>query len=97
MNCLLKKVGEFDVEDCGDLTLKVMAQFSHLVDPQRVCVQGISHGGFLTGWLIGHPSYKDIWAAASLWNANLDLTYFITSADIPDWAFATCLDQELDF
>lgn len=49
----------------------------------------------MTGWLIGHPEYKDMWAAAGLWNSVLDMTYMIQSTDIPDWIYACCLNEEL--
>lgn len=67
-----------------------------MVDPKRMCVEGGSHGGFLTGWLIGHPKYKDLWAAAGLWNAVLDMSYMVASTDIPDWIFACCQNKELN-
>jgi dipeptidyl aminopeptidase/acylaminoacyl peptidase len=47
--------------------------------------------------MIGHPDYKDMWKAASLQNPILDLTYMVISADIPDWVFACCGNEELDF
>jgi len=61
-----------------------------------MCVEGGSHGGFMTGWLIGHPKYKDLWAAAGLWNAVLDMSYMVAATDIPDWIYACCQNKELD-
>lgn len=90
LDSLLGNIGSRDVEDCGNLTKAAIAQFSHLVDPKRVCVEGGSHGGFMTGWLIGHPDFKDMWCAAGLWNAVLDMSYMVQSTDIPDWIFACC-------
>lgn len=49
----------------------------------------------MTGWLIGHQKYKDLWAASSIWNGVLDMTYMVTSTDIPDWIWACCLNKEL--
>ena len=66
-----------------------------MVDPKRICVEGGSHGGFLAGWLIGHPKFKEIWSAAALWNAVLDMSYMITSSDIPDWIYTCCLNKDL--
>lgn len=50
----------------------------------------------MTGWLVGHPEFKDLWAAAGLWNAVLDMTYMVQSTDIPDWIFACCQNKELE-
>jgi acylaminoacyl-peptidase len=70
------------------LTKKAIEVLDGKVDEKRVCVYGGSHGGFMTGWLIGHPQFKDMWAAAALWNPVLDMTYMLQSTDIPDWIFA---------
>ncbi len=56
---------------------------------------GRSHGGFVTGWLIGHPEFKDLWNSACLWNAVLDMTYMLTITDIPDWIYAGGQNKEL--
>jgi len=77
LDSLLGHIGSRDVEDCGNLTKMAIEKFSNVVDPKRVCVEGGSHGGFLTGWLIGHPEFKDLWAGACLWNAVLDMTYMV--------------------
>ena len=71
--------------------------FSGIVDPERLGVFGGSHGGFLTGHLIGHPEYKDMWKAASFRNPVVDMTYMVTSSDIPDWIYACCGSEEMDF
>ena len=97
LNSLVGTIGEFDVDDCANLTKMALDQFSDVVDPARVGVEGGSHGGFLTGHLIGHPQYKDMWAAASLWNPVLDMTYMVNSTDIPDWIYACCGGEEIDF
>lgn len=51
----------------------------------------------MTGWLIGHPDYKDLWAAACIWNGVLDMAYMVTSTDIPDWIYACCLKKDFNF
>lgn len=66
MEKLLGRVSEIDVEDCGELTLMALKKFKHVVDPSKVGVMGLSHGGFLTAWLAGHPAYKDLWKAACM-------------------------------
>ena len=95
MDSLLGNIGSVDVEDCGNLTKAAIKQFGDIVDEKRVCVEGGSHGGFMTGWLIGHPEFKDLWAAAGIWNGVLDMSYMVASTDIPDWIFACCQNKEL--
>ena len=96
MDSLLGQIGVKDVEDCGELTIKALKQFEQIVDPTKVAVTGGSHGGFLTGWLCGHPAYKDLWATACMPNAVLDMNYMNTSTDIPDWIAACVFNQDLD-
>ena len=50
----------------------------------------------MSAWLIGHPDYKDMWAAAGIWNAVLDMSYMITSSDIPDWMYACVKNETFD-
>jgi hypothetical protein len=50
----------------------------------------------MTGWLIGHPDFKNLWSCAALWNAVLDMTYMVSSTDIPDWIFACCQNKHLE-
>ena len=96
MNSLLGNIGFNDVEDCGELTKLAIQKFSHIIDPLKIGLTGGSHGGYLTGWLIGHPTYKDIWAAAAVRNAVFDLNYMNASTDIPDWIYACVFNKELD-
>jgi acylaminoacyl-peptidase len=51
----------------------------------------------LTGWLIGHPKYKDLWAVSSLWNPVLNIPFMVMSTDIPDWVYACTYNREIDF
>ena len=53
LNTLLGTIGVNDAQDCGNLTKKALEQFSDVVDPERLGVFGGSHGGFLTGHMIG--------------------------------------------
>jgi acylaminoacyl-peptidase len=95
MDALLGTIGDVDVEDCGNLTLKALETFQSIVDPKRVAVYGGSHGGFLTGWLAGHPKFKDLWAAAVLWNPVINMSYMVAATDIPDWMYACCMNRDL--
>eukprot|EP00191_Tetraselmis_sp_GSL018_P007403 CAMPEP_0177612022 /NCGR_PEP_ID=MMETSP0419_2-20121207/20928_1 /TAXON_ID=582737 /ORGANISM="Tetraselmis sp., Strain GSL018" /LENGTH=750 /DNA_ID=CAMNT_0019108041 /DNA_START=128 /DNA_END=2378 /DNA_ORIENTATION=- len=77
------EVGTLDVADCMDaLSAAVAAGFA---DPDRVAVCGGSHGGFLTGHLVGqHP---EAFRAGILRNPVVDLGLMVFSSDIPDWTF----------
>ena len=68
-----------------------------MIDPKKVGVTGGSHGGFLTGHLIGHEEFKDIWGAAAVRNPVLDLSYMLSATDIPDWIYACGKNEEINF
>jgi acylaminoacyl-peptidase len=97
MNTLLGNIGVNDVADCGELTLKALSTFGDVIDPARVGVYGGSHGGFLSGWLIGHQKYKDLFKVACLWNPVLNMNYMAASTDIPDWITACTEDKMHDW
>lgn len=89
LNALVGEIGIADVYDCGELVREALKQHSDVLDPARVAVYGGSHGGFLTGWLAGHPEYKDLFCAGVLWNPVLNLNYNIVATDIPDWVLGS--------
>ncbi|PPR01816.1 hypothetical protein CVT24_001680 [Panaeolus cyanescens] len=85
VRALLGKCGTLDVEDC-------IASAEHLISlgisekgPGKQLVTGGSHGGFLTGHLIGQ--YPTFFSAAVLRNAVTSATN-TTTTDIPDWYFS---------
>ncbi|HEV3120628.1 MAG TPA: S9 family peptidase [Isosphaeraceae bacterium] len=53
-----------------------------LVDPARQFVYGISYGGFMTSWLVGHTRQ---FRAAAAQNAVTDLDVMWGTSDIPSW------------
>ena len=57
-------VGRNDVDDCIKSIEVVLKQESKLIDGNRLCVVGGSHGGFLTGHLIGQ--YPDKFKSAAM-------------------------------
>jgi len=94
LNSLLGHIGDRDVHDCGRLAKEAIARYPTIVDPARVGVYGASHGGFLTGWLIGHPDYCKLFKASVLWNPVINMSYMYASTDIPDWIVACCLGKD---
>ena len=55
------------------------------VDEKQIAVMGGSHGGLLTGHLVGqHPSR---FRCASLRNPVMDVSAMIHLSDIPDWCY----------
>jgi acylaminoacyl-peptidase len=97
LDALLGHIGERDVEDVGELVKLALSKYSNIVDSEKVALYGASHGGFLTGWLIGHPSYKDLWKAAILWNPVINMSYMVSSTDIPDWIYACSLNEDMNY
>ena len=94
LNSLLGHIGDRDVHDCGQLTQLAIDKFPSIVDAGKVGVYGASHGGFMTGWLIGHPDYKDLYKSAVLWNPVINMSYMYSSTDIPDWILSCCLNKD---
>jgi acylaminoacyl-peptidase len=89
----LGNIGVTDVYDAGEMTKKALESFPDQIDPTKLGVYGGSHGGFLTSWLVGHPDYKDLYAAAVSWNPVLNMSYMVASTDIPDWMYACCKNE----
>ena len=90
-------VGKVDVDDCGELVKATLERFKHLINPKRVATYGGSHGGYLTGMLIGSPKYKDLFSSAILWNPCINFNYMYASTDIPDWIRACILGKDLEY
>ncbi|GMH38642.1 hypothetical protein BSKO_06526 [Bryopsis sp. KO-2023] len=80
-------VGTYDVADC-------IAALDHSVekgwtDNSRVGVMGGSHGGFLTGHLVGqHP---ERFLAGVLLNPVMNLAHMVSTSDISDWIYVEAL------
>lgn len=51
---------------------------------------GGSHGGFLTGWLLG-SEHRQLFSCGALWNPVVDLPAMLGTTDIPEWVFAEAL------
>jgi acylaminoacyl-peptidase len=64
-----------------------------LVDESRVAVSGGSHGGLLTGHLIGqHPAR---FRAGTLRNPVMDVSLMVHVSDIPDWCYCEAWGAEV--
>ncbi|KAI0341185.1 alpha/beta-hydrolase [Trametopsis cervina] len=81
---LMGRIGTLDIEDC-------MTSLRHLeilgytkFGPGQQYVMGGSHGGFITGHLIGQ--YPDFFSGAVLRNPVISLGE-LSYSDIPDWYF----------
>lgn len=96
MESILGNIGDQDVFDASELTLKACKEFPDQIDAEKVGITGGSFGGFLTTWLIGHPKYNYIWKAAVAWNAIVDLNYMSVCADVPDWCFAVAMRKKME-
>ncbi|KAF9230861.1 Alpha/Beta hydrolase protein, partial [Melanogaster broomeanus] len=78
---LLGHIGTLDIGDC-------IAAVEELIklgisESGRQLVQGVSHGGFITGHLIGQC--PDVFKAAVMQNPVTSLGEFASSSDIPDF------------
>jgi len=85
------------VHDCGQLTLKALDLYQDFVDKSKVTLWGGSHGGYLIGMLTGHPDYCHLWAAAASRNPVLNMSFMLSSTDIPDWMYACVLNKSMTF
>ncbi len=64
-----------------------------LVDPARVSIVGGSHGGFLTGHLLGqHP---DLFRCGVMRNPVTNIAAMVGLSDIPDWCYVEVMGSEV--
>jgi len=86
LDALPGHVGVRDVDDCAQATRDALHYLGEKADPARVVAYGGSHGGFLTGWLLGHKLHKSLYSAGVLWNPAVDLLASNLTSDIPEWS-----------
>ena len=102
-------IGDNDVQDMMTAVHEVVAALNddamygqekasdfafNKIDLSRICVVGGSHGGFLTGHLIGqYPSY---FAAAAMRNPVTNIPSMVGVTDIPDWCHIEAKGLECD-
>ena len=88
---LLGHIGDFDVSDSGEIITKVVNEYP--IDKQNVFLEGYSHGGFLSAWLIFHLKYKPLFNSASIRNPVFSCTHMLEASDIPEWTMAECVNS----
>ncbi|CAG8530624.1 2981_t:CDS:10 [Acaulospora morrowiae] len=84
VDSLIGKIGDLDIEE-----VQSSAQYfidNNYVDCNSVAVIGGSHGGFISGHLIG--KYPDFYKACVMRNPVLNIGGMSFVTDIPDWCFA---------
>ncbi|GAX72583.1 hypothetical protein CEUSTIGMA_g39.t1 [Chlamydomonas eustigma] len=90
LSTLPGSIGTNDVQDC--MAALQHAVDSGLADPSRVAVVGGSHGGFLTGHLLGqHP---EAFKAGVLRNPVCNLSLMVGISDITDWCYVETFGSE---
>eukprot|EP00397_Hematodinium_sp_SG-2012_P016863 GEMP01017216.1.p1 GENE.GEMP01017216.1~~GEMP01017216.1.p1 ORF type:complete len:737 (+),score=140.69 GEMP01017216.1:158-2212(+) len=85
---LIGYIGDKDVDDCEQLTLRALADFSTRLSGKVVSYGG-SHGGFLTGWLLGRNVVPLV--GGVLWNPVTNLVAQLSGCEIPEWVTAEAL------
>ena len=78
--------GSFDVDDCAEAVREALTTLGPAADPSRVIAYGGSHGGFITGWLLGHNDHQKLFKGGVLWNPAVDLVASNLTSDIPEWS-----------
>ena len=71
----------------------IVLVYAGLVNSDKVAVMGGSHGGFLTGNLVGQ--YPDAFKCGVLRNPVMDLGLMIHCSDIPDWTYVEAFGSKV--
>ncbi|KAF9321892.1 hypothetical protein BG003_010148 [Podila horticola] len=82
VEALVGRVGELDVNECQAVRDYIISQDE--VDPERICLTGGSHAGFIVAHLLKDPSYK----AAVMRNPVTDIPAAISVTDNGQWGYA---------
>jgi len=92
LTSLVGKCGQQDVSDVHAATLHMFNNYN--VDRTKASIVGGSHGGFLTGHMIGQ--YPELFKAAVLLNPVTNIASMTSLTDIPDWCYteANGIDYE---
>lgn len=87
------RIGTADVRDCLSALEHFVSEGAVL--PEQVAVVGGSHGGFLTGHLIGQ--FPDVFKAAVMRNPVCNISLMVHLTDIPDWCYIETFGSEEGF
>lgn len=87
---LVGKGGEVDVNDCIDIINQAVE--NHNIDQNRIGLFGYSHGGYLSAYLAGIPSFADKVKCAFVGNGVLG-PQIIFNSNIPSWTYAVLQTQ----
>lgn len=82
-------IGDNDVRDVLATTRAVLDMSPKVVDGTKVGIVGGSHGGFLSGHMVGQ--YPDLFKVAAMRNPVTNIPGMLTVTDIPDWCFVESL------
>ncbi|KFH62920.1 hypothetical protein MVEG_11444 [Podila verticillata NRRL 6337] len=82
VEALVGRVGELDVNECQAVRDFLISQGE--VDPERICLTGGSHAGFIVAHLLKDPSYK----AAVMRNPVTDIPAAVSVTDNGQWSYA---------
>ena len=66
IDALLGNIGSVDVQDMHQAITDITTKYSNIVNINQLCIVGGSHGGFLTGHMIGQ--YPTMFKAACMRN-----------------------------
>ena len=84
IKALVGRIGELDVADVHAASLWAIQQPK--ISKDKVFLMGGSHGGFLTGHLLGkEPTF---YKAGILRNPVINVGAMVANSDIPDWCFS---------
>ncbi|KAI8928144.1 Alpha/Beta hydrolase protein [Entophlyctis helioformis] len=84
VQALIGRIGDLDLSDVN--TAAYWASRQPGIDASRVSLFGGSHGGFVTGHLLGLQ--PDFFKAGILRNPVINVGAMVANSDIPDWCFA---------
>ena len=83
IDSLLGNIGKNDVEDVINAIKHVLKSSVVNIDKTNLFVVGGSHGGFLTGHLIGQ--YPTMFRAAAMRNPVTNIPPMVSTSDIPGY------------
>jgi acylaminoacyl-peptidase len=84
------RVGELDVNDCLHVIRHCVS--TRKINPDRLIIQGGSHGGFLSCHLSCQKEFK--FTSAIIRNPVVDISTMAETTDIPNWCYNVALAHE---